>query len=177
MDPCRSAYCMKSRRLMKAIMKTIAILLPIGVFISVVGCQPAPQPLTEHQKEAIADTVTQLADDLAAAISSRDASRIANLFADDPYAKYISDGTVIPRDKLEKTLGEFYSGLERLDFTWNRKEVMVLSPDVATMTTWVVYTATPKGGQPTATRAVFTHVYARQDGNWRVVSSHKSTQE
>jgi uncharacterized protein (TIGR02246 family) len=153
-----------------------AVIFSFSVLL--IGCASTRPPVLSLQQETvIADTISKLTDYLAEAISSRDATRIAQMFERGEYPKYVSDGLVIPQNQMEKTLTEFYSGLEKLDFRWNRKQVEVLSADVATVTSWTIYTGITKNGQQFSERAVFTHLYARRDGIWRLISSHKSIQK
>jgi uncharacterized protein (TIGR02246 family) len=142
------------------------------------ACKPkTSHELSSEQRSALIDTILQVTDDLADAISKRDLQRIKSSFAVSPYCKYISDGLVIPGDSIVSVLGAFYSGLSNLDFAWTRKDIELISSNVATVTSWTSYTATTLQNQQITEKAVFTLLFIRQDGKWRVLSSHKSIQK
>jgi uncharacterized protein (TIGR02246 family) len=132
--------------------------------------------LTKQDEKAIVEAITQLADDLAAAISNRDARRVTAFFTENEYAKYVSDGTVIPRGEMDSTFAAFYGRLETLQFRWDKKEVFVVSKDVASLTAWATYVAKPKTGGPATERAVYTNLCLRQGKKWSILVSHKSVQ-
>ena len=163
---------------MKELRFSLWLFLGVLIGLSTGACKPKPMfEFSSEHRSALTDTILQMTDDLADAISDRDATRIQAMFAVGPYSKYISDGLVIPRDSLVLVLGSFYSGLSKLDFAWNRKEIELISLDVATVTSWTSYTATTLQDQQITEKAVFTHLFIRQKGNWCVLSSHKSMQK
>ena len=59
--------------------------------------------------------------------------------------------------------------------TWDRKEVRVLTGDVALLTGWARTTITPKFGAVSSEPVIHTMLYARDPtGRWRLVNSHRS---
>jgi len=130
--------------------------------------------MADTDRAEIVKAVNAAADNLASAISRLDAEEVTNLFSKSDGTKYISDGAFIPRDDLRETFRGFYGALKEMDFTFEKKEVSVLSQDIAVLTSWAHYTAVTKEGQDIDERAIFTSVYKRANGTWSIFQSHKS---
>ncbi|MHB1193871.1 MAG: nuclear transport factor 2 family protein [Longimicrobiales bacterium] len=138
---------------------------------------PDQEAVNRAMQAAVEDTVLDLTDELARAISDRNAKRIAGMFAQSRYTKYVSDGVVIPLDSIETVLARFYGGLDSLSFSWYRKEAEVIGAEAVAVTSWTTYTAIPRGGAPITEAAVFTNLFIRTETGWKLLSSHKSFQE
>ena len=155
---------------MSKFFKIFLLSLPI-VFIS---CKPTTKQMTNAEIKAIEKDIETAADNLASAISRLDVEEVTNLFSKIDGTKYISDGAFIPRDELKKTIEAFYGSLQKMDFAFEKKKVSVLSPNVAVLTSWALYTAVAKEGQTMDEKAIYTSVYVRNDGKWSIFQAHKS---
>ena len=118
-----------------------------------------------------------LAARMADAISRRDAQALAWLYAEQPYAAYISDGLRIPQSRILDVVGASYEPLQRLDFRWERSQTYPLGRDAAAMTSWAIYTSVDTAGSARRERAVYSHVLVRERGRWKFLTTHKSAVE
>jgi uncharacterized protein (TIGR02246 family) len=137
------------------------------------GVSTSPKEQTLETKQ-IENDIETAADTLASAISRLDAEGVTNLFSTVEGTKYISDGAFIPKNELKKAFADFYGSLQEMNFVFEKKEVKVLNPDTAVLTSWAHYTAVPKEGEKLDERAIFTSVYLRNNGKWSIFQAHKS---
>jgi uncharacterized protein (TIGR02246 family) len=142
--------------------------------IALIFCKPTGRPMTDAEREAIEKTIEALADNLASAISRLDVAGVTNLFSKIEGTKYISDGEFIPRGKLKEAFASFYGGLREINFTFEKKQIRALNPDVAVLTGWAHYKTVTQEDQKMDDRAIFTIIYVRKQGKWRIVQAHKS---
>ena len=153
--------------------KYLRVVPLVLLFCFTIACQDKAA-MADTDRAEIVKAVNAAADNLASAISRLDAEEVTNLFSKSDRTKYISDGAFIPRDDLRETFRGFYGALKEMDFTFEKKEVSVLSQDIAVLTSWAHYTAVTKEGQDIDERAIFTSVYKRANGTWSIFQSHKS---
>lgn len=149
-------------------------ILVLSLVIGLISCQPACKQVSDAERKAIEKTIETSADSLAAAISRLDAEGVTDLFSKIDGTQYFSDGSLIPQKKLKETFQSFYEGLQKMSFTFEKKEVCVLDPDVAVLTGWALSTAVTKDGRKMDEKAIFTNVYVRADKKWSIFQSHKS---
>src|SRR5665647_1322914 len=152
--------------------KYLCVVPLVLLFCFTIACQDKAA-MADTDRAEIVNAVNAAADNLASAISRLDAEEVTNLFSKSDGTKYISDGAFIPRDDLRETFRGFYGALKEMDFTFEKKEVSVLSQDIAVLTSWAHYTAVTKEGQDIDERAIFTSVYKRANGTWSIFQSHK----
>ena len=150
----------------------ISVVLLATLFCFTSACQNNSK-LAEKGNATKKDIETA-ADNLATAISGLNPEEVTGLFSNVDGTKYISDGAFIPRDGLKDAFREFYGTLKEMHFAFEKKEIQVLSHDVAVLTSWAHYTAITREGQNIDERAIFTSVYLRVDGKWSIFQAHKS---
>lgn len=136
------------------------------------ACQPATTELTEEQKAAIADTIQQVNTEHAVAMNARDLDSWLSGLSDDirwaiPYGygshSQIEDAVRSGLDAATDTTGW---GMD-----WEETHVRVLGPDAAVL--WGTYAARFYDDE----RVHTTLVYARVDGEWKVVHGHSTNAE
>jgi uncharacterized protein (TIGR02246 family) len=130
--------------------------------------------VSDAEIKAIEKAVATEVGNLASAMNRLDVEGIVNLFSKTDGTKYISDGAFIARDELRQVIGAFYGSLQSMDFAFGKKEINVLSPNVAVVTTWASYKAVSKEGQTMDEKAIYTSVYIQEDGKWSIFQAHKS---
>jgi len=153
--------------------KSIKILLFFLVFIFL-SCKPTTKQMSDAEMKAIKKAIETEVDNLASAMNLLDVEGILSLFSKSDGTKYISDGAFIPRDELRQAIGAFYGSLQKMDFTFEKKEVSVLSPNVAVVTNWAFYKTVSKEGQAMDEKAIYTSVYVHEAGKWSIFQAHKS---
>ncbi|MBI4501253.1 MAG: nuclear transport factor 2 family protein [Gemmatimonadetes bacterium] len=149
-----------------------------GLVLILTACAPkapAPQVLTEAQRTAIADTVKRLANELFEAENRLDADVFISQATDDPDFRYVSSGNLFPsKDSLSKAAHARVKSLKALTYTLKDGGVTVLSPDAATFTGAYDETAVDSTGKTLTFRDGWTAVYARRNGQWKIVHGHFS---
>jgi len=121
-------------------------------------------------------SVESLADELAEAISNRDAAGASRHVREDGHVVYVSDGTVIRGTEYRAALARFYATLGQLKFEWERYEVRAIGSRVAVLTGWAKIHAVDHAGTATDTRAIFTLLFGQDGfGGWELVTAHKTT--
>jgi uncharacterized protein (TIGR02246 family) len=133
------------------------------------ACQPATTELTEEQRAAITDTIQQVHTELGEALNARDLDSWLSGLSDDirwaiPYG-YGSHSQIenAVRSGLDAATDTTEWGMD-----WEETFVRVLGPDVAVL--WGTYAARGTDGE----RVHTTLVYARVDGEWKVVHGHST---
>jgi hypothetical protein len=151
---------------------------PGAVLIALAACAPAPAPQAElgsAQKAAIADTVTMLASQLFEAENKRDADVFISQATDDPDFRYVSSGNLFPsKDSLSRAAHARVKSLKSLTYTLKTSGVTVLAPDAAVFTGAYDETAVDSVGKSLTFRDGWTAVYARRNGQWKIVHGHFS---
>ena len=153
--------------------------LNIGALLMMlVVCAPAPAPHAELgsvQRTAIADTVTMLANQLFEAENRRDADVFMSQSSDDPDFRYVSSGNLFPsKDSLSRAAHARVKSLKSLTYTLKTSGVTVLSPAAAVFTGAYGETAVDSLGNSLTFRDGWTAVYARRNGQWKIIHGHFS---
>lgn len=139
----------------------------------------SPAPISDAYRAAIADTLQRLlvsAYDLA---TPDPLSRMLALYPDTGRVLSASGGHVIAeRDSVLEGIRAFwtYVGQNMRDpaWTWGPFFVDVLGRDAAVVTaTYTVPHHTP-AGEPHVVAGAWTAVFARRDGQWRIIQEHLS---
>lgn len=155
---------------------SIAVATVALVLSATVSCAPsAPAALSDAQRAAIADTVKQQAARLYEAENRRDADVFIAEATDDPDFRYVANGNLFPsKDSLSKSAHARVKSLKSLTYTLKDAGVTVLSPDAAVFTGSYDETAVDSTGKTLTFRDGWTAVYARRNGQWKIVHGHFS---
>ena len=152
----------------ETVMKSRLLFFAIPAAIMLTACQPATTELTEEQKAAIEDTIQQLNTELTVAMNARDFDSWLLSLSDDirwgfPYG-YSSHADI------EGTLRSMLDAATDTEWglDWDETFVRVLGPDAAVL--WGTYTL--RGSDGAQIHA--TQVYARVDGEWKIVHGHST---
>jgi len=151
-----------------------AKVLILCLAMAVLSCRPVRKQMTNTEKKAAEKAVDALAENLASAISRLDAEMVTNLFGEVDGTLYISDGMIVPRNKLKETFESFYGDLQEMNFTFEKKSIRVLNPRAVSLTAWAHYSGVMKDGHKTDEHAIFTILYLRKGGKWSIFQAHKS---
>jgi hypothetical protein len=116
-----------------------------------------------------------LLDNIAHAISSRDAREIARRMPSDSSIVYVSDGLPIRGSELEAVLENFYATQRTIDFRWDSMILTPRSSEVWTVTAWADIRLVDTAGAGTTAPALFTWTVMRRGGRWQPVMAHKAT--
>ena len=116
-----------------------------------------------------------LSDQLAAAISNRDAEGVARGVRDDNHVIYVSDGEVIRGHEFRDLLRQYYAGMKQIDFRWASREVEPVGDSGGVVTGWASISLIDQAGSSSTDKAMFTLVYGYSAGSWEWVTAHKTT--
>ena len=149
----------------------------LGLTIAVIGCGP---PMTGQRMRSVSDTalrnwVIAHADELARAISHRDAAGAARLVQPGDHVVYVSDGVPIRGRDYRTVLGRFYGEMKSIAFSWDSSEVRAIDSHTGVFTGWARIVMADTTGRHSVDRSVFTLVYARRASAWEMVIAHKTT--
>ena len=120
-------------------------------------------------------SLIELSDELATAISSLDAARVTAGVRDDDHVVYVSDGQVIRGHEFYELLHQFYAGMERIDFHWEKREVNPIGNNAGVVTGWASILYVSQDGSSSTDKAIFSLVYGRTAESWEFVTAHKTT--
>jgi len=116
-----------------------------------------------------------LSDELAAAISRRDAEGAACGVRNNEHVAYVSDGLVIRGREYRDVLAGFYASVQGIDFRWEKREVRPIGHTAGVVTGWAVISITDVSGHAHTDKAVFTLVYEKTPLGWDLITAHKTT--
>jgi len=142
--------------------------------IAAMGCQQAPAPMTDAQRQAVAQEVKSQADSIVATLSQlKTHPYLDQLAVNDAY---VENGTYYPtRDSLLSTVGHLTTMFKSMDLQWDgAPHINVLGQDAAVFSAAFHEVAQPLTGEPMKLHGVWTAVYQRANGRWGIVQAHES---
>ncbi len=151
------------------------------VFLALVvamACQQQRPPLAEGDRAAIADTVRRMVMVLFDAANHRDAGRFVSLYATDADVHPVENGAIHPSlESFRAGVDSFYQAIAALDAKPGGEiRTMVLAPDAAATQVPLTFTVTTKSGKQVLGQGVYTALFQKRGGVWKIVRSHESEQ-
>ena len=147
----------------------------LAAAIIALSCAPRTSPFTAADNAAIADTLRQITMGFQARIATLNADSVILAFADDPELAAIADAHLFRnKDSLLADARTRYAALRSLNLRWDTLRVAVLGPDAGVVTGIGHAVLTDKVGKVINLRAGATYVFARRQGQWKVVHTHAS---
>jgi len=145
----------------------------IALAIAAAGCRPATVGLTDVQRAAITASVNSVVDSLVASGSALDTERYLRHFS--AQTVYAENGTVFDdwstiTAAVPEVWGRFVNGT----LTVGARQVRVLGPNAAVLTSPFEWQLTDTAGARIGYRGAWTLVFARTDDRWEIVYSHES---
>lgn len=139
------------------------------------ACQPKERPVGPAEQAAIADSVTNLADSLFAALNARSADRMYALYAPGEALVSADNGRLVAsRDSMERADRAFWGSLKAAQFTEDGRKVQVLARSVVVYTDSWHGSMTDSANTVTSMQGAWTGVFQRLPEGWRIVSQHGS---
>ncbi|MBE3133346.1 MAG: nuclear transport factor 2 family protein [Acidobacteria bacterium] len=129
----------------------------------------------ERQASELHEALMSLSEELAAAISARDADRATRGVREDEHVVYVSDGAVIRGREYREMLRQLYARMQQIDFRWERREVEPVGENAGVVIGWAAIALLDNGGVSSTNKALFTLVYRETGGSWELLSAHKTT--
>ncbi len=150
------------------------IIPALAFCVAAVACQPATTELTEEQKAAIADTVSQLADTFFEDFRALDFDRMMAPYGSEVvWAENGALGT--NRDSLVTAWSGLIAAIQEVTSgDWGEVHVKVLGPDAAVFTATFDWAGVDSSGAQVGNPGVWTTVWLRTDEGWKIVHGHES---
>ena len=131
-------------------------------------------PLSEEQSRQVALEAQAAQSQLLDAAEAADAEAVGRLLADE--GRFHFNGNAMTNQEARAFTRQAYARLTRQELVVEDQGVRVLGPDAAVVSGRGHVTGVDTAGTAGETVAViWTFVWERQDGSWRVVDSHQST--
>jgi uncharacterized protein (TIGR02246 family) len=149
---------------------TIALII-LGVFI-VGSCQsPGSFKLPESQIAQIKAEVEQAAIEH---LNAKDAATALSHYTEDAMA--VSNDTLYPSfEKLAEDIKAYYDILKEVNLAvWDQMHINVINTDAALVTAKFRYSFTSTNDEKTDLQGVWTALYVRSNGSWKIRVRHES---
>ena len=144
--------------------RSLLTIVPLIVMVAVSSCGTSPEPAANVEQ-----AVMQLENERVPALVRGDTAFIERVYADD-YVVTGANGLVRTRGQV---IADMKSGVQTFESMKNDDVKVRAYGDTAIVTG----RTTQKGqykGQPSLSPTMFTRVYVRQDGQWRLVANSSS---
>jgi len=147
-------------------------------FVLATACQQQRPSLTDADRAAIADTVKRMVMTLFDAANHRDASRFVSLYAADPDVHPVGNGAIYPSlEAFRAGADSFYQAIAAFDAKAGGEiRTMVLAPDAAATQVPLIFTVTTQSGKRVSGQGVYSALFQKRGGVWKIVRSHESDQ-
>lgn len=132
--------------------------------------------MTVSQRDAVADSVLRFSREVMAAGEDLDVDRMIAWFRDGPGSGFGgAAGIQLTTDDFRETLRAGYRDLAGQEFEATGERVVVLGPDAAVVMGLGGFAATDTLGSRGFGNQAYTFVWARFEGEWRIVQAHFSS--
>jgi hypothetical protein len=153
-----------------------SVLVP--ALLLAIGCRAgSPAPLSDAQRTAIADSVRQMAADLAAGVSARGYRAFPPAMDSAPGYSWAYNGFLaFPSFDSMVAWTRAQPELRAPEvFAWDSVRVAVLAPGIATFSAGYSETAPDSAGSPKTEKGFFTAVALHREGGWKFTNAPTST--
>jgi ketosteroid isomerase-like protein len=150
------------------------IVLSAFALIVLAACQPTVTELTDAERAAIRDTVTQLADDVFDTFKALDVDGFMTPYG--PEFIWAENGVLgTNRDSLVGAWSGVFAGIQEVTSgEWGEAHVDVLGPDAAVFTATFGWTGVDTSGAEMEVTGVWTTIWARTNEGWKIIHGHES---
>jgi hypothetical protein len=146
---------------------TIAACLAMTAACCTLEAQTTSRATIEHQ-------VRSAIDSLASGMASLQPDRMLAAWAPGPDVLHVSNGSIARIDTLLPSLYPVWRGRRAFRMTWTMRALRVLGPSAAVATTNVRFVATDTLGATSTREGVWTLVFAKFRGAWKIVADHRT---
>jgi uncharacterized protein (TIGR02246 family) len=129
------------------------------------------------QQGAVADSIRRQADRFIAALAAHDIDAFVGLFAPEPDFIYVDGGRIYPdRAALRKAGAGFVGSIRKFDAKWDPTKIVVFGPDAGSFTGVMTIQGADSAGRVIWPNGkIWTLVYQRRGGEWKIVQAHEAT--
>ena len=131
---------------------------------------------TRGDTGSVEDAVLAVSGEMTKAAEAVDADRLFSYLLDTDKGSIIQDGVFMAtrQEALERVRGNL-RGISKIQYTWKRQHVTVLSPEVAVLTAEGDSTATTTAGVTFSRPFAQTIVFVLRAGSWKAIHAHQSS--
>lgn len=150
-----------------------------AALVLALGCSRAPKPLTDVEKAAIADSVSQVAAQWMADLSQRpSAERYDAAFAPGADIMHAEKGALITtRDSIVGAARGVFTRTSAFSANMARKRLIVVDRDVVVIGAQVDLATKDSAGKRWTGQEAWTAVFHRTPDGWKIVADHESFPE
>lgn len=160
-------------------MKTISILLTAGLFLLAACTNNAEKPLSETEKEVLAQEVQTTINTMMDGMKNMDVKQAfeANFLLDKDF-KYIGiRGETMNVDAFTKEVHGIFDNLEKVDFSFSSPDIRIVTREVAIVTMPYKGKFYFPGSTISFPECGSTLVLQKKNNKWEVIHFHESLQE
>ncbi|MBN1153317.1 nuclear transport factor 2 family protein [candidate division KSB1 bacterium] len=155
-------------------MRSYYPLVFIVVFVLFLNCQQQTV-LTELEEQTIKQEVSDQFDQLLAACAEMDAEAWSEYYSKDAFISAIGGTDYFPtRSAWVDSITHYFSLRERQQTEPLEVRVTALTPNHALLTSTENMDIWPKSGEQFRWKHVFTMVWKKEQGSWKILHSHES---
>jgi len=134
------------------------------------GCSHVSQhELTNEEREAVADTVGRLFDQIREATNAVDIDRLLGLYRDSDDLMYVAQSKIARSyNAYEQVVHSQFDPVAEANLQWLDTYIDVLTPDAAIATAAFQFTAVLQDGEIVNSAGTYTAVYSLRDGEWKI---------
>ena len=141
----------------------IALLLPI----SFLACTASSGPLSDNERQAVVEEVSDAVGQLREAMNAFDADRVMSFYADGPDFIYVGCTELHFGETYSNIASLYYRPSRGVTFEQELVQVKVLGPATAVVTM--------RGSSSQAPHLFWTQIWVRNaDGGWAITHTHQS---
>ncbi len=127
-------------------------------------------------KAAIVAEILDRTSEWGEACRLRDAPAVLDLFLDSEDLRHVENGVIFPSyAAVAEFVNGWFGSTVEMDFSWEERHIIPLATDAASMTGVFEYEAKQESGEVWSGRNVFTGVFVKRGGIWRLVHGHESS--
>ena len=139
------------------------------------GCQQQQRVFTGAEQEATLKAVRAQFDRLVSAINQKDAGAWSEFYSKEGFVSAtVGTDCYATRSAWVDAITKYFSMRERQRVEPLRVRVTALAPDVALMTSEERSVMGFKNGQDAKAKHVFTMIWKKESGGWKILHSHES---
>lgn len=156
-------------------MKTFsALLIPCSMLL-LLACQKQEAPLTDEQKNQIADSARQVVQKVLDFSNNLDFNSALQAYSSDPDARYVENGTVFASlDAMRTAYEQMAPTLEVIENKVDSWDMIVLSKEAVLMTVPIHFKIKAKGLAEYNGQYVWSGVVQKRNGKWTIIQTHES---
>jgi len=151
-------------------MTTLRTVVSLLAFAVASGCGTVSQHrLSSAEREAVADTVGRLFDEIREATDALDLDRLLGLYRNSDDLMYVAQSRITRSyDAYEQIVHAQFDPVAAADLEWTDTYIDVLTSDLAIATATFDFTAVLKGGGTANSTGTYTAVYSLRNGEWKI---------